>query len=640
MASLLRAARSQALRQRTVGAASSLFPRHSHPAALLSLSARKTLTTSTTAGSASAPTTTGPPHPSESFLSGNVTPYIEEMYEAYTKDPESVHVSWRSYFKNVDKGLKPGLAFQTAPSLISATAINPASDAASNLSGLQGNPEVVDHLKVQLMARAYQVRGHYLAKLDPLGIQVPEPGSVSATELSPSYYGFTEKDMDRKFTLGPGVLQNFANAGHKEMTLREIVKTLEKVYCGHVGVEYTHIADRGQCDWIRERFEVPERFNYSKEQKFRMLDRLIWGSSFEKFASTKWPSQKRFGLEGCESLIPGMKELIDHSVDLGVESIIMGMAHRGRLNVLSNVVRKPNESIFCEFSGELEPTNEGSGDAKYHLGMNFDRPTPNGKRVHLSLLANPSHLEATDPVVLGKTRAQQMYTNDSARTRTMPLLVHGDAAFAAQGVVYETLGFSDLPGYATGGTVHVIVNNQVGFTTDPRFARSTLHPSEIAKSISAPIVHVNADDVESVVFAFSFAAEWRQTFHKDIVIDLVGYRRHGHNEADQPSFTQPLMYKRIKQQQPVLETYVAQLVGEGTFTKAEIEESKKRVWNMLEESYKNSKDYKPSSTEWLSSAWPGFKSLAELATEATPAYPTGAADEIISHVGKFISSVP
>ncbi|KAJ2513786.1 2-oxoglutarate dehydrogenase E1 component, partial [Coemansia sp. RSA 2049] len=559
MASLLRAARSQALRQRTVGAASSLFLRHSYPSALLSLSAWKTLTTSTAAGSASAPTTTGPPHPSESFLSGNVTPYIEEMYEAYIKDPESVHVSWRSYFKNVDKGLKPGLAFQTAPSLISATAINPASDAASNLSGLQGNPEVVDHLKVQLMARAYQVRGHYLAKLDPLGIQVPEPGSVSATELSPSYYGFTEKDMDRKFTLGPGVLQNFANAGHKEMTLREIVKTLEKVYCGHVGVEYTHIADRGQCDWIRERFEVPERFNYSKEQKFRMLDRLIWGSSFEKFASTKWPSQKRFGLEGCESLIPGMKELIDHSVDLGVESIIMGMAHRGRLNVLSNVVRKPNESIFCEFSGELEPTNEGSGDAKYHLGMNFDRPTPNGKRVHLSLLANPSHLEATDPVVLGKTRAQQMYTNDSARTRTMPLLVHGDAAFAAQGVVYETLGFSDLPGYATGGTVHVIVNNQVGFTTDPRFARSTLHPSEIAKSISAPIVHVNADDVESVVFAFSFAAEWRQTFHKDIVIDLVGYRRHGHNEADQPSFTQPLMYKRIKQQQPVLETYVAQL---------------------------------------------------------------------------------
>ncbi|KAJ2232019.1 2-oxoglutarate dehydrogenase E1 component [Coemansia sp. RSA 485] len=628
MASLLRAARSQALRQRSAAglfARRAAFPLSSAAVASAALRAKSTATA---------------PHPSESFLSGNVTPYIEEMYSAYLKDPESVHVSWRTYFRNVDQGARPGQAFQMAPDLISATAINPGSDTASNLSGLQGTPEIVDHLKVQLMVRAYQVRGHHLAKLDPLGIQGPKASKVSASELQPSYYGFSEKDMDRKFTLGPGVLQNFAKAGHKEMTLRDIVKTLEKVYCGHVGVEYTHIAERDQCDWIRERFEVPERFNYSKEQKFRILDRLIWGSSFEKFASTKWPSQKRFGLEGCEALIPGMKELIDHSVDLGVESIIMGMAHRGRLNVLSNVVRKPNESIFCEFSGELEPTNEGSGDAKYHMGMNFDRPTPNGKRVHLSLLANPSHLEATDPVVLGKTRALQMYTNDSDRKRTMPLLVHGDAAFAAQGVVYETLGFSDLPGYATGGTVHVIVNNQVGFTTDPRFARSTPHPSEIAKSISAPIVHVNADDVESVVFAFSFAAEWRQTFHKDIVIDLVGYRRHGHNEADQPSFTQPLMYKKIKQQKAVIDKYVEQLVSEGTFTTAEIDASKKRVWDMLDESYKNSKDYKPSSTEWLSSAWPGFKSLAELATEVTPAYPTGASDEIVEHVGKFISSVP
>ncbi|KAJ2614201.1 2-oxoglutarate dehydrogenase E1 component [Coemansia sp. RSA 1365] len=638
MASLLRAARSQALRQRAAPLA--YVPgMAARSMGVYPLSAGSRMVKQRTKSTAST-AAIGEPHPSESFLSGNVTPYVEDMYEAYIKDPESVHASWRAYFKNVDKGLKPGQAFQAAPNLIAATAINPASDAASHLSGLQGSPEIVDHLKVQLMARAYQVRGHHLAKLDPLGIQSPEIGNVSANELKPSYYGFTEKDMDRKFTLGPGVLQNFASGGQKEMSLREIVQTLESVYCGSIGVEYTHIADRGQCDWIRERFEVPQRFQYSKEQKLRILDRLIWGSSFEKFASTKWPSQKRFGLEGCETLIPGMKELIDHSVDLGVESIVMGMAHRGRLNVLSNVVRKPNESIFCEFSGQLEPTNEGSGDAKYHLGMNFDRPTPNGKRVHLSLLANPSHLEATDPVVLGKTRAQQLYTNDTDRSRTMPLLLHGDAAFAAQGVVYETMGFSDLPGYATGGTVHVILNNQIGFTTDPRFARSTPHPSEIAKSISAPIVHVNADDVESVVFAFSFAAEWRQKFHTDIVLDLVGYRRHGHNEADQPAFTQPLMYKKIKQQRPALDQYVEKLVSEGTFTQAEIDENKKRVWNILDESYKNSKDYKPSSTEWLSSAWPGFKSLAELATEVTPAYPTGASREIIEHVGKFISSVP
>ncbi|KAJ2768299.1 2-oxoglutarate dehydrogenase E1 component [Coemansia nantahalensis] len=634
MSSLLRAARCQALRPHAAAAAigARRVAGSAFPAAAGHLAARRTKATSATES--------GPPHPSESFLSGNVTPYVEQMYESYLQDPASVHASWRSYFKNVDKGLKPGQAFQAAPSFIAAEGVGLPSEAASHLSEMQGSAPIVDHLKVQLMARAYQVRGHRLAKLDPLGIHECDPERISACELNPSYYGFTEKDMDRKFTLGPGVLQNFARSGHKEMSLRDIVATLEKVYCGSIGVEYTHIADRGQCDWIRARFEVPERYNYSKDQKLRILDRLIWGSSFEKFASTKWPSQKRFGLEGCEALIPGMKELIDHSVDLGVESIIMGMAHRGRLNVLSNVVRKPNESIFCEFSGEMEPSNEGSGDAKYHLGMNFDRPTPNGKRVHLSLLANPSHLEATDPVVLGKTRALQLYTNDTERTRTMPLLLHGDAAFAAQGVVYETLGFSELPGYATGGTVHVIVNNQIGFTTDPRFARSGPYPSEIAKSISAPIVHVNADDVEAVVFAFSVAAEWRQTFHTDIVVDLVGYRRHGHNEADQPSFTQPRMYRKIKQQRPVLEQYVEQLVREGTFTQAEVDENKKRVWELLEESYRNSKTYTPSSTEWLSSAWPGFKSLAELATEITPAYPTGATSEILAHVGKFISSVP
>ncbi|KAJ1938136.1 2-oxoglutarate dehydrogenase E1 component, partial [Linderina pennispora] len=292
MASLLRAARNQAVRQR---AAAGLLSRS---AATLSVRAPAALSAHI-ASVRYKSTASGPPHPSESFLSGNVAPYIDEMYEAYVRDPNSVHASWRAYFKNVDSGLKPGQAFQTPPDLIASTAINPASDTASNLSSLRGSPEIVDHLKVQLMARAYQVRGHHLAKLDPLGIQTPERSNVSANELHPSYYGFTEKDMDRKFTLGPGVLQNFAKAGYKEMTLRDIVAKLEQVYCGSLGVEYTHIADRGECDWIRERFEVPNRFNFTKEQKARMVDRLIWGSSFEKFASTKWPSQKRFGLEGC-----------------------------------------------------------------------------------------------------------------------------------------------------------------------------------------------------------------------------------------------------------------------------------------------------------------------------------------------------
>ncbi|CAB5202955.1 unnamed protein product [Rhizophagus irregularis] len=335
-----------------------------------------------------------------------------------------------------------------------------------------------------------------------------------------------------------------------------------------------------------------------------------------------------------------MKALIDRSVDLGIESLVLGMAHRGRLNVLSNVVRKPNESIFNEFSG-IEPSDEGTGDVKYHLGMNYDRPTPSGKHVHLSLAANPAHLEAVDPVVLGKTRALQHYANDEKEHhRSMALLLHGDAAFAAQGVVYETMGFHDLPNYTTGGTVHLIVNNQIGFTTDPRFARSTPYCSDVAKVVNAPIFHVNGDDVEAVNFVCQLAAEWRQTFKKDVVVDIVCYRKYGHNEVDQPSFTQPRMYQQIAKQTPILEKYVQKLLKDGTFTKEDIEKHKKRVWNILEENYQKSKDYVPTSREWLSSSWNGFKSPKELAEEITPAYPTGSSYELLQHVGEVISSYP
>ncbi|OMJ11552.1 2-oxoglutarate dehydrogenase, mitochondrial [Smittium culicis] len=593
------------------------------------------------------------PHPSESFLSGNTAPYVEDMYQEFIKDPMSVHASWRSYFKNVDKGYSPGKAFTTPPNLIlSGTAINPSLNAIENLShtkdslgnstdvSADGFGSVIDHLKVQLLVRAYEVRGHHLADLDPLGISNAETKSVSGKELQLDYYGFSEKDMDHRFRLGPGILPYFAIKGITDMSLREIYQSLQSVFCGKLGVEFTHITDREQCDWFRERLEIPDRARFTKDEKSRILDRLVWGTLFEKFSSRKFPSAKRFGLEGLESLIPGLKELIDHSVELGVESIVMGMPHRGRLNVLSNVVRKPNESIFCEFSTELGPSIEGSGDARYHLGMNFVRPTPCGKKVHLSLLANPSHLETTDPVVLGKTRALQTNLNDVDRKRCMALLLHGDAAFAAQGIVYETLGFSDLPGYTTGGTVHVILNNQIGFTTDPRFARSTSYPSDIAKAISAPILHVNSDDTESVVFAFRLAAEWRQTFGKDVVIDLVGYRRHGHNETDQPSFTQPRMYKVIKNKKTSLEVYSNSLIQENTFSQKDIENNKDTVWNLLEESYSRSKNYVSLSNEWVSSSWPGFKSLSELAVETTPSYPTGVKREILSSLTNTLTHVP
>jgi 2-oxoglutarate dehydrogenase E1 component len=405
-------------------------------------------------------------------------------------------------------------------------------------------------------------------------------------------------------------------------------------------VQYVHITDRGQCDWIRERVELPVQWNYTTEEKRMILDRTMWSELFEKFIASKYPNEKRFGLEGCESLIPGMKALIDRSVDSGVKSIVMGMPHRGRLNVLGNVIRKPIEAILNEFAG-TDKDDSGGGDVKYHLGANYVRPTPSGKKVSLSLVANPSHLEAEDPVVLGKTRAIQHFEGDEGTANTaMGVLLHGDAAFAGQGVVYETLGMQNLPNYGTGGTIHVIVNNQIGFTTDPRFARSTPYPSDIAKSIDAPIFHVNGDDVEAVNFVSCLAADWRATFKKDVVIDIVCYRRYGHNETDQPSFTQPKMYKAIQKQPTVLSLYTDKLIKDGTFTEKEIDEHRQWVWGMLEKAQDAAKDYKPSPREWLSSSWEGFPTPKELAENVLPHHPTGTEGHTLKRVGEVISSFP
>ncbi|CAG8556204.1 14014_t:CDS:2, partial [Acaulospora colombiana] len=534
---------------------------------------------------------TQPPSPNDVFLQGNAANYIEEMYNSWLKDPSSVHLSWQVYFKNIENGVNPKVAYQPPPTIVPLTGMSTSVVPVAPVS----SSHVDDHMKIQLLVRAYQVRGHHIANLDPLGILNADLDSATPKELDPKHYGFVEEDLDRQFSLGPGILPGFADTV-KSMTL---------------------------------------------QQKRMILDRLLWSDSFERFVSSKYPNEKRFGLEGCESLIPGMKALIDRSVDLDIESIVIGMPHRGRLNVLSNVVRKPNESIFCEFTGSLEPGDEGSGDVKYHLGMNYDRPTPSGKRVHLSLAANPSHLEAVDPVVLGKVRALQHYMNDEKeRRRSMGLLIHGDAAFAAQGVVYETIGLQDLPNYTTGGTIHLVVNNQIGFTTDPRFARSTPYCTDIAKVVSAPIFHVNGDDVEAVTFVCQLAAEWRQTFGKDVVVDIVCYRKYGHNEVDMPSFTQPRMYKQIAKQTSILEKYTQKLLNDGTFSMEEIQNHKKWVWDTLTESYALSKDYKPTSREWLSSSWHGFLSPKELAEKITPSYPTGSSLELLKHVGEVISSYP
>lgn len=408
---------------------------------------------------------------------------------------------------------------------------------------------------------------------------------------------------------------------------------------GSIGVQYVHIPDRDKCDWLRQRLETPQPFKYSIEEKRTILDRLIWSDSFERFIASKYPNEKRFGLEGGESLIPGVKSLIDRSVDHGVSSVTIGMPHRGRLNVLANVIRRPIEGILHQFAGK-EDDAEGGGDVKYHLGANYVRPTPSGKQVALSLVANPSHLEAEDPVVLGRTRAIQDFAEDKEHKTSMALLMHGDAAFAGQGVVYETMGMYNLPNYATGGTIHIVVNNQIGFTTDPRFARSTPYPSDIAKSIDAPIFHVNGDDVEAVTFVCQLAADWRATFKKDVVIDIVCYRRHGHNETDQPSFTQPRMYQAISKQDPTLKQYGQQLIKEGSFSEQDIDEHQKWVWGLLEEAAEKSKNYKPGQREWLSSAWEGFPSPKELAEQILDHKDTGVKLETLRHVGSTVASYP
>ncbi|XBW38782.1 hypothetical protein QEN19_004366 [Hanseniaspora menglaensis] len=571
--------------------------------------------------------------------------YIDEMYESWIKDPSSVHASWNAYFKNMKNPRIPASKAFVAPPLHSVSIGNSNLDANATIYNVRedsSDPTVLLHLKAQLLCRAYQVRGHLNAKIDPLGISFGDDKSKpTPQELTLEHYGFTEKDMETEINLGPGILPNFA-ATTPKMTLKEVVSTLKRIYSSSYGIEYTHILSQKKCEWLRSKVEIPKPYQYSLDEKKQILDRLTWASSFETFLSTKFPNDKRFGLEGLEGVVPGIKTLIDHSVELGVEDVVLGMAHRGRLNVLSNVVRKPNESIFSEFKGSTPADEyEGSGDVKYHLGMNYQRPTTSGKFVNLSLVANPSHLEAQDGVVLGRTRAIQHYKGDAKdHKKALPILLHGDSAFAGQGVIYETMGLTQLPKYATGGTIHVITNNQIGFTTDPRFARSTPYPSDIAKAFNAPVFHVNANDIESVTFLFHLAAEWRQTFHTDVIIDVVGWRKHGHNETDQPSFTQPLMYQKIAKQKNVLEVYTEKLISEGSFAKEEIDAHKKWVWEMFETAFEKGKEYKPTSREWLTAPWEGFKSPKELATQVLPHEPTNVDEETLKRIGQQISSWP
>lgn len=442
---------------------------------------------------------------SDNFLDGTSSVFLEELQRTWEKDPSSVDASWDIFFRN----------FTGQSSLAGATTV-----AASGQS-------IQESMNLLLLVRAYQFSGHTKANLDPLSLQKQKP----PVELDPAQYGFKESDFNREFFLGVWRMSGFLSHNRPVQTLKDIVAKLEQAYCGTIGYEYMHIPDRERCNWLRERIEMQAPAEFSRDRKAIILDRLMWSTNFESFIAQKWTAAKRFGLEGCETLIPGMKELIDRAADRGVESIVIGMPHRGRLNVLGNVVRKPLRQIFSEFGAGIKPAEleaggyTGSGDVKYHLGTSYDRPTRSGKHIHLSLVANPSHLEAVTPVVIGKTRAKQYYARDEKRKKHMAVVLHGDGSFSGQGVVYEAFHLSDLPSYTTGGTVHIVVNNQVAFTTDPKYSRSSPYCTDVAKALNAPIFHVNGDDVESVVHACELAADWRCQFQSDVVVDIVCYRR-------------------------------------------------------------------------------------------------------------------
>jgi len=487
-----------------------------------------------------------------------------------------------------------------------------------------------DAIRAMMLIRTYRVRGHLAARLDPLGLHRQE----LPADLTPEYHGFGPDDLDRPIYLA-GTL------GFTDATIRQVVAMLQSTYCGHIGFEYMHINDLEERRFIQDRIEgAEETVRFTPEGKKSILEKVIHGEQWEKFLAKKYVGTKRFGLDGGESMIPALEAVIKYGGLTGVEEIALGMAHRGRLNVLSNVMGKPYRAIFHEFAGgATNPADVGgSGDVKYHLGTSSDREF-DGVSVHLSLLPNPSHLEAVDPVVLGKVRAAQALKGDLEGDTVLPILLHGDAAFAGQGIVAECFGFSGLPGYETGGTIHFIINNQVGFTTSPQFARSSPYPSDVAKSVQAPILHVNGDDPEAVTFCCKLAIEFRQCFNRDIVIDMWCYRRFGHNEGDEPSFTQPLMYAAIKQHPPVSAIYGKKLVAEGIVDQAWIDKATADFTALLEQEFEAGSSYLPNKADWFEGRWAGLGKPEEPVLGRRN-IATALSEERYDQVAKVLTTVP
>ncbi len=485
-------------------------------------------------------------------------------------------------------------------------------------------------ISAMTLVRLYRVRGHMAADLDPLGLSNRE----GPEDLTLAWHGLAGKEAEEVYV--GGVL------GMEWTTVGKLLDRLCEVYCGKVGLEYMHIADTDERRFLQEKFESPgDTIQFTPEGKKAILAAVLRGEQYEEFLAKKYVGTKRFGLDGGESMIPALEAVIKHGGSSGVREIIYGMAHRGRLNVLANVMAKPYRVIFHEFSGGSANPDDvgGSGDVKYHLGTSTDREF-DGISVHMSLVPNPSHLEAVNPVVLGKARAQQAIRDDlKVKAQVLPVLIHGDAAFAGQGVVWESLSLSGVPGYDTGGCIHFIINNQIGFTTSPKFARSSPYPSDVAKGVMAPILHVNGDDPEAVTFACKLAIEYRQTFHRDVVIDMWCYRRFGHNEGDEPKFTQPLMYDAIKAHPKVSVAYEARLVKEGVVEPGTRDRMAKDFIALLEEEFEAGKSYKPNEADWFGGRWSGLNKPADPET-ARRSVETAIEPKAFDSLGRVLTEVP
>ena len=591
-----------------------------------------------------------------SFMQGHNAEYLEQLYARYANDPGAVDEAWAAFFAQMGDDevsvkreaagpswargdwppqpmddLTSALTGEYPPEAEAAAAGKKikakAADSGVAVSEDAIKRAVLDSVRALMLIRAYRIRGHLNADLDPLGLRE----TPYRPELDPKSYGFTEADMDRPIFIDKVL-------GLEVASIREILEIVRRTYCGTFALQYMHISNPEESGWLKERIEgYDKEIRFTREGRKAILRKLVEAEGFEKYLHVKYMGTKRFGLDGGESLIPAMEQIIKRGGSLGVQDIIIGMPHRGRLSVLANVMGKPYRAIFNEFQGgSFKPEDvDGSGDVKYHLGASSDREF-DGNSVHLSLTANPSHLEAVNPVVLGKARAKQDQLKDEERIKVLPILLHGDAAFAGQGVVAECFGLSGLKGHKTGGTMHIVVNNQIGFTTAPHFSRSSPYPTDVALMVEAPVFHVNGDDPEAVVHAARVATEFRQKFHKDVVIDIICYRRFGHNEGDEPMFTNPIMYKKIKKQKTTLALYTDRLVKDGLIPEGEIEDMKTEFQAYLADEFEAGKEYRPNKADWLDGKWSHLDSKDEDYQRGE----TAIKPETLADIGKSLSSAP